>query len=300
MDPRRRLISLFAASLGLCSGLGGCAVLDLQGPRALPEGEAVAVSPSVAAPFQAAEAVAPSPPVSPTERPYLEAAETPGEEETGRRLTWASGRVFAVQATPLRVTVLVLPPGETLVSKAAGDTVRWRIGEARSGEGEAARALVLLKPLERGLSTNLVLTTNKRLYLVDLTSVSAADYDPIIFWKVEETGRPAPVQPGVSRVEASLPSGRYVIEPRGRAPRWTPTAVHDDGRRTTVEFPAELSDGEAPALFEIGPDGERRLVAWRQAGRTYVADRLFERAELRLGVRRPQIVRIRRLEETGS
>ncbi|MNU27040.1 Conjugal transfer protein [compost metagenome] len=286
MDPRRRLIFLVVAGLGL----GGCAVL------ATAEGEALAP----ALPREMMPVIAAVEPLaglrSPTERPYLDS----GELETGegeRRLVWAPGRVFAVRAAPLRVTVLVLPPGETLLTRAAGDTVRWKIGEAKSGEGEAERALVLLKPLERGLATNLVLTTSKRLYLIDLVSGGPEDFDASVSWIVEGE---ALAQPIVVAGTDPTRAGRYVIEPRGRAPRWTPVAVHDDGRRTMVEFGAELAEGEAPALFDLGADGGRRLIAWRQVGRTYVVDRLLDRAELRLGARRPQIVRIRRLPEAGS
>ena len=291
MDPRRRLIPLFAASLGLCAGLGGCAALAPAEREILFATEPTAPPQIVAAPDVVTIAR------SSTERPYLETAPGQRVEEGERRLAWAPGRIFPVRAAPLRVTVLALPPGETLLTRAAGDTVRWKIGEARSGAGEAERAVVLLKPLERGLATNLVLTTSKRLYLIDLTSVDAADFDVAVSWIVEDEPSSGMADPAEA---APAPSGRYLIEPRGRAPRWTPVAVHDDGHRTVVEFGADLALGEAPALFELGTDGERRLIAWRQVGRTYVVDRLLERAELRLGARRPQVVRIRRLEGAGS
>ena len=50
--------------------------------------------------------------------------------------------------------------------------------------------------------------------------------------------------------------------------------------------------GEAPPLFVIGEDGEAQLVNYRVAGRYYVVDRLFGAAELRLGGKKQQIVRI--------
>ncbi|WP_333611345.1 TrbG/VirB9 family P-type conjugative transfer protein, partial [Brevundimonas bullata] len=60
---------------------------------------------------------------------------------------WSPGRVFEIWTAPLRVTTLTLGEGETLVSKAAGDTVRWQIGEVASGAGSARRTHVLIKPL---------------------------------------------------------------------------------------------------------------------------------------------------------
>ena len=89
---------------------------------------------------------------------------------------------------------------------------------------------------------------------------------------------------------------RYRVEPRGRPPRWTPTAVFNDGRRTFIAFDPDLQVDEAPALFVVAANGEAQLVNYRQVGGLFVVDRVFDQAELRLGDRRPQIVRIRRLQ----
>jgi type IV secretion system protein VirB9 len=70
--------------------------------------------------------------------------------------------------------------------------------------------------------------------------------------------------------------------------------VFDDGHQTFIEFPANLGDGEAPPLFVIGADGKAQLVNYRVKGRYYVVDRLFAAAELRLGGKHQQIVRIAR------
>src|SRR3989344_4467893 len=80
------------------------------------------------------------------------------------------GQVYEVWTAPLRVTTLTLAPGEVIVSKAAGDTVRWQIGETTSGQGQAQRAHGMIKPLERGLETNLVLATSQRVYLIQVRS----------------------------------------------------------------------------------------------------------------------------------
>ncbi|MDZ4059766.1 MAG: P-type conjugative transfer protein TrbG [Brevundimonas sp.] len=224
--------------------------------------------------------------------------------------TWSPGRVFEIWTAPLRVTTLTLAPGETLVAKAAGDTVRWQIGEAVSGEGAGQRTHVLLKPLERGLETNLVLTTNRRVYLIDLKSGAADAFNAAVAWDADSilaesvpadavTPVAGSVTPSVVMPEGEL-DGRYRIEPQGRRPRWTPTSVFNDGRRTFITFDAELQVDEAPALFVIAPDGEAQMVNYRQVGGLYVVDRLFDQAELRLGDRRPQVVRIRRLSGTRS
>ena len=59
-----------------------------------------------------------------------------------------------------------------------------------------------------------------------------------------------------------------------------------------------MPEGEAPPLFVTGADGRSELVNYRLKGHYYVVDRLFAAAELRLGERRQQVVRILR-ESTG-
>ena len=220
--------------------------------------------------------------------------------------TWSPGRVFEVWTAPLRVTTLSLAPGETILSKAAGDTVRWQIGEARSGSGAEARTHVMLKPLERGLETNLVLTTNRRVYLLDLKSGGVDAFNAAVAWDAdapaaETTAVSAPMalaQVGVPdpvvMPEGPL-DGRYRIEPQGRPARWTPTAVFNDGVRTFITLDPDVQVDEAPVLFVVAADGETQIVNYRQVGGLFVVDRVFDRAELRLGDRRPQIVRIRRI-----
>lgn len=265
----------------------------------------------------------PADPAVETARPYAEVAAAP--VRIGRRaiaeanvearaasrsdrfeggvqvFAWSPGRVYEVWTSPLRVTTLTLGEGETLIAKAAGDTVRWQVGEARSGDAVAGRTHVLLKPLQRGLETNLVLTTDRRVYLVALKSGAPEAFNPAIAWDTPSPAaaadlvEPEPMpESGPVRPQGPL-NARYAIEGRARA-AWTPTAVFDDGRRTFLVFGPGLEATEAPALFVIGPDGDAQYVNYRQSGGLFIADRLFDRAELRIGDRRPQIVRIRRLE----
>ncbi len=241
------------------------------------------------------------------------AARTPSLEDAFvggvQVFAWAPGRVYEVWTAPLRVTTLSLAPGETLVAKAAGDTVRWQIGETASGAGAGRTVHVLLKPLERGLETNLVLTTDRRVYLIELRSGSADGFNAAVAWDAGAIAQaPTPEAfdtvptriPDPVALPAREPDGRYRIEPQGRKPRWTPTAVFNDGLRTFITFDPDLQVDEAPVLFILAPDGERQMVNYRQVGGLFIVDRVFERAELRLGDRRAQVVRIRRLSGDRS
>jgi type IV secretion system protein VirB9 len=212
------------------------------------------------------------------------------------------GQVYEVWTAPLRVTTLTLAPGEVIVSKAAGDTVRWQIGETTSGQGPAQRAHVMIKPLERGLETNLVLATSQRVYLIQLRSGGPEAFNAAISWDVAAVSSPpADATTGPAAAERSglvAPVGpldaRYRILPRGSRPAWTPTAVMTDGVRTFLAFPPALGASEAPALFVIGPGGDAQLVNYRQQEGIWVVDRVVDQGELRVGDKHRQTVRITR------
>lgn len=218
-----------------------------------------------------------------------------------RVFEWRDGRIYDVRTAPLRVTVLTLAPGETVSAKAAGDTVRWQIGESVSGSGASVRTHVLIKPLRTGLETNLVLTTNQRVYLLTLRSGEVGAFNPAVAWDDGPLpARPTPLaEPTLPvDVEAAAPQGpldaRFRIQPQGRAPAWTPTAVFTDGVRTFIALAPDARASEAPALF-VRSRGELQLANYRQSDGLIIVDRRFDEAELRVGGSRPQIVRILRM-----
>lgn len=213
---------------------------------------------------------------------------------------FADGVLYQVYAAPEHVTDIALQPGEALVSVAAGDTVRWVIGDTTSGSGAEKRTHILIKPFSAGLSTNLVITSARRTYHLALASTSATamvalswtyPQDALIALKRAETERQeaAPVAAGISPDQLHFD---YAII--GDRPAWRPVRAFDDGRQTFIEFPASLAVGEAPPLFLVDAKGEAQLVNYRLQGRFYVVDRLFYAAELRLGLKHQDVVRIER------
>lgn len=211
---------------------------------------------------------------------------------------YAEGALYRLYAAPERVTDIALQPGEAVTSVAAGDTVRWTVGDTTSGSGEGKRTHILVKPFVAGLRTNLVITTDRRVYHLELESrangAMAAlqwryPHDELIALR-RETEAAAAARPIASGLAAERLNFHYAIS--GDKPAWRPLRAFDDGRQTFIEFPPSLAVGEAPPLFVIGDDGEAQLVNYRVAGRFYVVDRLFGAAELRLGGKKQQVVRI--------
>lgn len=236
--------------------------------------------------------------------------EVTGFENAIQRYPWRDGALYQVYAAPGQVTDIALQEGERLVGPgpvAAGDTVRWMIGDTLSGSGAAARVHILVKPTRPDISTNLVINTDRRTYHLELratpriwmASVSwtyPADELIALRQAAEVAARAEPVADGLALEQLNFD---YRIE--GDRPDWRPVRIFDDGRRTLVEFPSAIAQSEMPPFFIIGEEGTAELANYRVTGRYLIVDRLFEKAELRLGAgRRQQRVRLINRARSGS
>ncbi|WP_442593259.1 P-type conjugative transfer protein TrbG [Parapusillimonas sp. JC17] len=215
---------------------------------------------------------------------------------------YSDGALYQVYTGVGRVTVIALQPGEELVTVAAGDTVRWIVGDTSSGSGADLRVNVLVKPIRSGLKTNLVITTNRRTYLLELTSTEKTwmasvswEYPKDRMLALHRQNRAAqagaPVDTGLA-----LESLRFRYAVSGSNPPWKPLRAFDDGQKVYIQFPAGIAQGELPPLFVIGAEGDGQLVNYRFRSPYYIVDRLFGAAELRLGGDRGDVVRIERTD----
>ena len=211
---------------------------------------------------------------------------------------YRAGALYQVYVAPGQVTDIALEPGEQLTGSgpvAAGDTVRWIIGDTESGAGDTRRVHILVKPTRPAIETNLVVNTDRRTYLIELRATDHP-YMPSVAWFYPESrtasaraAPPAPVLP-----EMAQRRYRYAID--GDSPPWRPLNAYDDGRKVYIEFSRGIVQGELPPLFIIGSDGKPEIVNYRTYGNVLIVDRLFAAAELRLGGESQQKVRIARTD----
>ncbi len=211
---------------------------------------------------------------------------------------WSDGALYQVYAAPGQITNIALEPGEALTGAgpiAAGDTARWIIGDTESGSGVTRRVHVLVKPSRADITTNLVITTDRRTYMIELRS-GEKPYMPAVAWAYPQPAggqrQAIPATPVIPAVAAR--NYRYALT--GGNPPWKPLAVYDDGRRVYVEFPRGIVQGEMPPLFVIGPEGEAQIANSRIHQHILIVDRLFGAAELRLGSGGQQTIRIIRTD----
>ncbi|MBV9840614.1 MAG: P-type conjugative transfer protein TrbG [Sphingomonadaceae bacterium] len=218
---------------------------------------------------------------------------------------FADGALYQLYAAPGQVTDVALEPGEQLVGSgpvAAGDTVRWIIGDTESGSGATKRVHILVKPSRPDLQTNLVINTDRRTYHIEMRS-SERTYMASLSWSYpqdqlialrQQNVQAEAAQPVASGVDLDALNFRYRIE--GDTPPWRPLRAYDDGRQVFIEFPRGVAQGEMPPLWVIGVEGGAELVNYRVRGHYMIVDRLFAAAELRLGGEHQKKVRIERTD----
>lgn len=211
---------------------------------------------------------------------------------------FTEGALYQVYASPNQVTDIGLQPGEQLEGSgpvAAGDTVRWKVGDTESGSGAGKRIHILVKPTSAGLFTNLVVNTDRRTYHLELHS-DERTYMASVSWTYaedqlialrrqnEDAASAEPVDVGVDLARLHF---RYMIN--GDAPPWRPRQVFDDGKKVYIQFPRGIAQGDMPPLFVVGVDGNSdQIVNYRVHDNYMTVDRLFAKAELRLGDRSSQ------------
>lgn len=236
--------------------------------------------------------------IQPTRAGYLNAIQV---------YPFSEGALYQLYAAPGEITDIALQPGEKLVGAgpvAAGDTVRWIIGDTESGVGASKRFHILLKPTRPDLTSNLVINTDRRTYHLELRS-DERTYMASVSWDYPQDqlvalrgqDRDADLgTPVATGVDLDALNFRYRIE--GDNAPWRPLRAFDDGRQVFIEFPTGIAQGEMPPLWVIGPQGDGQLVNYRVRGNRMIVDRLFAAAELRLGAKHQQVVRIIRTDGT--
>ncbi len=213
---------------------------------------------------------------------------------------FSDNALYRLYAAPGQVTDIALEPGESLSAISAGDTVRWAVGDTASGSGTSRQVHVMVKPFAAGLTTNLVILTDKRTYHLQLASTEHTTMAALSWSYPQEAliAAKSAAEQGPPAIDSGLQVDdlKFHYAMSGDNPPWKPVRVFDDGRKVYIQFPDHIDRGEAPPLFVVGQDGQSELVNYRMRGNFYIVDRLFSTAELRLGQDPQRIVRITRTD----
>lgn len=213
------------------------------------------------------------------------------------RFVYGAQQINVVCAV-LQVCDVELQPGEQVNNLNVGDP-RFTVEPSISGVGAGEVQHLIIKPLDVGLDTSLVVTTNRRTYHIRLrshrtefmprvgftyTEDAVAKWDAIRTREVKE------------KQERTIPkTGEYLgdlsfnYEVTGSA-AWKPVRVYNDGTKTILQMPTAMSQTEAPTLLVVRKDGglftddETVMVNYRVQGDRYIVDTIFDKAILIAGV----------------
>lgn len=206
----------------------------------------------------------------------------------------------------LQVCDVELQPGEQVNSIHLGDTARWIVEPAITGNGQAEIQHLIIKPMDVGLETSLIVTTNRRTYHFRLRSHRTEFMSRVAFTYAEDSAAKwvaikSKEQQELKEKKArtipqtgeNLDDLRFNYAIAGDA-QWKPVRVYNNGTKTIIQMPSTMGQTEAPALLVIRNDGglfsdaETVLVNYRIHGDRYIVDTVFDKAILIAGVGRSQ------------
>lgn len=112
----------------------------------------------------------------------LDAKQVAGTAYKAGLVTFAYGSgTPTVVCALLELTDLAFEKGESILSVQLGDSVRWNIESAISGSANDSVEHLIVKPLEAGLKTSMLITTDRRTYHIRLKSTEADFMPAVVF-----------------------------------------------------------------------------------------------------------------------
>jgi P-type conjugative transfer protein TrbG len=202
----------------------------------------------------------------------------------------------------LQVCDVELQSGEQVNNLNVGDP-RFTVEPAISGAGAAEVQHLIIKPLDVGLHTTLIVTTSRRTYHLNLRSHRTEFMPRVVFTYSEDAAakwEAVKARDAKEKQEQTLPQTKEYLGDlhfqyalAGSA-TWKPVRVYNDGVKTVIQMPAAMAQTEAPTLLVVRRDGgwfkddETVMVNYRVHGDRYIVDTVFDKAILIAGVGRSQ------------
>jgi type IV secretion system protein VirB9 len=192
-------------------------------------------------------------------------------------IDYAADQVFILEVAVGYQLTVELAPDEQIENVAVGDSSAWQVTANRRGDR------LFIKPLQSGVTTNMTVITNSRLYAIDLVPLPGPSPEMAytVRFRYPEPGEDA------AQAEAEAPvEGRYRVS---GARGLQPSRIGDDGRHTYIEWPA---DRAIPAVYGIDAQGRETLVNGMMRDDVYVIDSVMPRLIFRIDRETARAVRV--------
>lgn len=208
-----------------------------------------------------------------------------------------------ITCQPLQLCDIQLQAGEAVKGLMIGDSVRWNEGDGAvpvvySGGDSSPVPHIVLKPTYAGLSTTLLVTTDRRTYYMKLYSSSTANLSRAGFYypadqvkQLTENQEKAKAKDDEVLSDGAMPNidprnlhFNYKVKGDTGAP-FNPVQVFDDGTHVYIQMPSNIRTKDLPAFYVLGNDETTlELVNFRYKAPYYVVDKLFDTGVLVLGL----------------
>ena len=193
-----------------------------------------------------------------------------------RNVDYVADQVVRIEAAAGYQLMLELAPDESIENVAVGDSGAWQVTANKRGNR------LFIKPIQAGVTTNMVVITDVRLYSFELVPLPGPQPDTAYSIRFRY---PAPG--GRVSDQATEPTaGRYKM---GGDASLRPSGMHDDGVHTYIEWP---EDRALPAIYAIDANGKEMLVNGMMRDGRMVIDSIQQRLVFRVDKHRATAVRV--------
>jgi len=159
-------------------------------------------------------------------------------------IEYSPDEVFTLRAAPGYQVTVELAPDERVENVALGDSGAWQVTANRRGDR------LFVKAVRGGVSTNMTVVTDARLYSFELEPLSGPQADMPFAIRFSY---PKPI-PAPAEAASVAELGRYKM--RGDK-ALIPSGMHDDGIHTYIEWPPGRT---LPAIYAVNDQGKETLV----------------------------------------
>jgi type IV secretion system protein VirB9 len=191
---------------------------------------------------------------------------------------WQPGQDIFLTALPATGLTIILEPGEQISRVELDD------GNLIDAKVSAENDSLLLVPKRNGELGSIRVQTDRRFYQFSLRTGS----DLMAAYVIQMDYSPPSLPPDFGSPGFELANGLAAGGPlsneqwsyrlKGDNEVW-PSAIQDDGVRTTIDF---APDQALPAVFAIGPSGKEQVVNGHMRSGKFVIDRVWQELIFRI------------------
>lgn len=199
--------------------------------------------------------------------------------------------VYEIYCQPYRITDVSLEPGEMVLENPfLSESQVWEMGAGVSRKNGQDVQHFYLKPDISGLTTSMIIITDRRVYHFLLRSFKDCYMAMVEFEYPNSMPYNIKTDAMVERLNARA-SALAGVDPRFlsfdykmsysifRKPLWLPRRVYDDGRRTYIQMDEKVLHTQSPVLFSQ----KNERINYRVEKNLIVIDELVEKVTLRRG-----------------